>query len=340
MDEAAALISTILDVIGRDELRQYSLRTIEPDRALGELRQHAFHAGSAFVPFANEEDGSWLSVHLVPRQTLQRGAVMLIDNDFRIPIAGALEHLPAALMIMRWGRPQAAPIPDSGALVEHLRSLPQDWLGSWATPHVAATREAWRLGAIEHPFEQFPDLPDLPRAAQVAGKFRPYLQDQKASVEMTAVAVSVLLRAKEDVPKEILERIFGAEWLTTTTIVSGARLRTHGEGIVDLDAVLANLGPQIELLRGTPFEPLIEHPRAYSGSDPEGPKTLQEVADRLDPPGALRQLRNALTVTIIGRLKGRRELEERIAEVTNVIEPGGPAAIMAGACLELSGQPL
>lgn len=347
------ILTRLLVDEARTAMKALDVPSIDP----GDLREYLARlrhsVAPAYLPFATY-DGSMLVLHLWPGRPPEHSPVLFVSSDDQQAtfICNTLTNLPTGLWL--WvGRyfddrqsllrtaletitthlPGARPVPEALWPLLEGASLPT-W---WELRGSEVTAQAWRLGDVGHPFLDFPSLRPIADKEEALPALQAYV-DSHPDAQPELLAALLATQVARGVPRrrDLILKVLSAEaWRGLEPIVPGV-WRKSGEGMPEWDSTLRYVEQPEQVLGGTPFEPLIGHPRAYSGQDEQGPQKLVEVSERFraagDLEGALRQVRNAAQCEVVTDGSCSEAMCLKVAEACEALEPGSLAAELARGC--------
>jgi hypothetical protein len=323
-------------------------------QALAQLREHV---PPAYLPFATF-DGSPLALHLFPGRALNKSPIVYVGIGSRSPqfVCNELQSLPVGIWLwvaayykhrpdalrdatskLSDSIPNARRVPD--ALWTILAQAPEGEPTWWGSRPEQATREAWQVGDVGHPFALLSDIDDenadhaLEQLQAVTDN-----EDHPAPQVLSARIAAHLELGRPTERTAVLALLSSEAWLGGEPAFIADWLSAE-DGLGEWSRALRAAAG---LLRGTPFERLESHPNTYSGSDPEGPSLLAAVAGdfaaRADPAGEVKQLRNSAFVSLFTTRAYDSAACDALANACDRSTPGSPAATLARAYGEVTSK--
>ncbi len=351
----------LLDMVGREALQTLLFEPVALDELDWHLALLSHRVAPAYLPLAADDNGV-LALHLWPGRSVADSPFVYVGED-QLELhylCDGLHNLPVALWLwmgryFKKGKvpvlreavaEMAARIPGGqsvpNALWPLLESAPDYEPTWWHADAAATTTRAWQLAEVGHPFVGVPQPDHLAEPEEALALLAPFVRAHREP-ELVSVLLAAQIEAGQELAREDVLFVLAAEaWRQSTCLIDGW-WRMGGQGLCAWDTVLRHL-PDREVLAGTPFAALIDHPLAYSGEDREGPLALGRVAlafrERGDPAAALRQFRNALSVAVLTPGKYPSDLIQATAATCDALAPNSLAAAVARRSIEIDREDL
>jgi hypothetical protein len=341
------VVGDILNKTGRKPLKSLRFDIIKPKDLDQYIARLCVYVAPSYLPFATY-DGGMIVFHLWPGRSIENSPILYISTDDQQAefMCDKLSNLPSVLWlwvnsyfkqkseVLHQATDQiAASIPRGQPVPQALWGLFEYELNRWAGDGDDYTNQAWVVAGVDHPFAGGPMLSFIMENDEALPRLEPFVVTRPDVPELVSALLAT--RAKAGLScqaEEVLKVLYAEAWRQLDCIYDGM-WRKRGKGICEWDCTLSNLENPEAVLGNTSLKALIGHPNTYSGEDQEGSNTLLTVAkafqDQGDNEAALRQLRNAATVSILTSGEYDDELANKIAETCDAIAPDSLAAAVA-----------
>jgi hypothetical protein len=314
-----------------------------------------YGAAPSYLPFA-DNSADVFAVHLWPGRPLEESPIVQLphDGDEIHFICKDITGFPSALLLrigqyfgskrdifkkamdqMTKSIPNAKPITDEfWVLFDKMDK--EDLCGYWYyEEYTPELEQAWLLPAIGHPYAGVPRFDREAEAKDVLPILEEFVR-KNPQPELMSLLLATQIKAGVSLKQEDLLALLSAEaWRETESLSNGDwKVYGYNAGMGSWNTVFCKLPNPEELLKGTPFEPLIGKPKIYGQSrDENSPFILAEIAkafcDAGDYPNALRQIRNAAKSSFEFADQYPQEFAEETAKICDLIEKDSLAAAIA-----------